>query len=65
MDDVNLSGLVDSLESITGSYFRMRYPDAVPGGSIPSDLYTEEHARRAIECAQEIFQIVRLRIPSL
>ncbi|XP_048775772.2 sacsin-like [Ostrea edulis] len=63
--DVNLSGLVGCLESITGSYFRMRYPDAVPGGSIPSDLYTEEHARRAIECAQEILQIVRLRITSL
>jgi HEPN domain-containing protein len=58
--DVDLIGRVGCLESITGNYFRMRYPDAVPGGCIPSDLYTEDDARRAIECTQEIImQMIR------
>ncbi|XP_062586454.1 sacsin-like isoform X2 [Saccostrea cucullata] len=64
-EDVNLSGLVGRLESITGGYFQMRYPDAVPGGCIPSDLYTSDKATKAIEYASEILQTIRQRIPSV
>lgn len=62
--DVKLSGLVGQLEGITGDYFCMRYPGAVHGGHISSDLYTEDQAKRAIERTREILQIVRERLRS-
>jgi HEPN domain-containing protein len=36
-------------------YILTRYPDAVPGPTIPSEIYTEEEACEAVQIAKEIF----------
>lgn len=68
LNDSELSMLAIRLEGITGNYFQMRYPDAVPSGDgmrIPSDLYNAAKAKDAIELAGEILQRVRSKIPNL
>ncbi|XP_061184826.1 sacsin-like [Saccostrea echinata] len=68
LNDFELSGLARQLEGITGNYFRMRYPDAVPGGhgkATPSDIYTPNQAEEAVEIAGKILELVRRKIPYL
>ncbi|KAK3096916.1 hypothetical protein FSP39_004745 [Pinctada imbricata] len=66
--DAELIGLAGSLEDNTGSYFRMRYPDAVGGFSditgcrIPSDIYTRDQAERAVHLATSIVQLVQAKL---
>lgn len=68
LNDSELSGLALRLEGVTGNYFQMRYPDAVPSGDgmrIPSDLYNDAKAQEAIELAGEILHRVGSKIPNL
>lgn len=68
INDSVLSMLAIRLEGVTGNYFQMRYPDAVPSGDglrIPSDLYNAANAQEAIQLAGEILQRVRSKIPNL
>lgn len=68
INDSELLSLALRLEGVTGNYFQMRYPDAVPSGDgmrIPSDLYNTAKAQDAIELAGEILQRVRSKIPNL
>ncbi|KAK3098209.1 hypothetical protein FSP39_017235, partial [Pinctada imbricata] len=66
--DAELIGLAGSLEDNTGSYFRMRYPDAVGGFSgitgcrIPSDIYTRDQAERAVHLATGIVHLVQAKL---
>ncbi|XP_062586452.1 sacsin-like isoform X2 [Saccostrea cucullata] len=67
IDDTEVSGLACQLEGITGNYFQMRYPDAVPGGhgmATPSDIYTQNQAEQAVELAGKILELVRRKIPN-
>ncbi|XP_062586441.1 sacsin-like [Saccostrea cucullata] len=60
--EISLPDLIYQLENVTGSYFRMRYPDAVSESLIPSQIYTQSDARKAKEITKEILDIVRRRI---
>ena len=58
--DSTLIGLAASLEGVAGSYFRLRYPDAVGGHTsmIPSELYDADDAEAALRHAKEIVELV-------
>ena len=63
--DSELAGLAIHLEGITGSYFRMRYPDAVQCGygmKVPSEIYTQSQAEEAMEYARRILDHVKAKI---
>ncbi|XP_078326293.1 sacsin-like isoform X2 [Crassostrea virginica] len=63
--DPELAGLAIHLEGITGSYFRMRYPDAVQCGygmKVPSEIYTQSQAEEVMEYARRILDHVKAKI---
>jgi len=43
-------------------YLSSRYPDAVAQPAIPSEIFTEEQAKEAIEIAQKIFELCQSKI---
>ena len=49
--------LLDKWHDIT------RYPNFLPGGAVPVDLFEEADASRAIELAQEVLYFVKERVP--
>ena len=63
LDDSQLTTLSGQLERHVGDSTRMRYPDQVLSpNQIPNDVYSEEMARRALELATKILDIVRSRV---
>lgn len=62
LDDSQLTALSGQLEMRVGDSTRMRYPDQVDFPEIPSDIYTEEMARDAVDLASRLLQNVRSRI---
>ena len=63
LDDSQLTTLSGQLERHVGDSTRMRYPDQVHSpDQIPNDVYSEEMARRALELAKKILDIVRSRL---
>ncbi|KAL3892284.1 hypothetical protein ACJMK2_004503 [Sinanodonta woodiana] len=54
----DLVQLAMSLQSCLGEHTRMRYPDPIARTPIPSDLYTDEEARNALEIAENVIQLV-------
>lgn len=68
INDSELSGLAFRLEGVTGNYFQMRYPDAVPsedGMRVPSEVYNAAQAEEAIDLAEKILECVRSKLPNL
>lgn len=68
IDDSELSMLAIRLEGVTGNYFQMRYPDAVPSGDgmrVPSEVYNAAQAEEAIDLAEKILECVRSKIRNL
>ena len=62
LDDSQLTTLSGQLESRVGDSTRMRYPDQVNFPEIPSDVYSEETARDAVDLASRVLENVRSRI---
>ena len=63
LHDTQLTTLSGQLEGHVGDSTRMRYPDQVLSpDKIPNDVYSEEMARRALELATKILDIVRSRV---
>lgn len=62
LDDSQLTTLSDQLEKCVGDSTRMRYPDQVDIPQIPSDVYTEEIARDAVDLASRVLENVRNRM---
>ncbi|KAL3842998.1 hypothetical protein ACJMK2_020960 [Sinanodonta woodiana] len=54
----DLVQLAMNLQSCLGEHTRMRYPDPIARTPIPSDLYTDEQARNALEIAEIAVQLV-------
>ena len=62
LDDSQLTTLSSQLERSVGDSTRMRYPDQVDPPQIPSDVYSEEMARDAVDLASRLLENVRSRI---
>ena len=62
LKDSNLTSLSSNLESLLGDSTRMRYPDQVCCPRIPSDIYTREMARQALQLATRILDNVRDKV---
>ena len=62
LKDSNLTSLSSDLESLLGDSTRMRYPDQLCCPRIPSDSYTQEMAREALQLATKIFDNVRGKV---
>ena len=41
------------------SLYSLRYPDALPEGVSPYEVYDEEDKQKAIECASKIINLVK------
>ncbi|KAK3578919.1 hypothetical protein CHS0354_035544 [Potamilus streckersoni] len=54
----DLVRLAGKMESCAGAETRMRYPDSISRTHIPAELYTDVHARTALEIAEEVIQLV-------
>ena len=65
INDSELTDLAINLERITGSYFQMRYPDALQsrvGIKVPSEMYTQSQAEEVMEYARRILEHVKAKI---
>ncbi|KAL3892278.1 hypothetical protein ACJMK2_004497 [Sinanodonta woodiana] len=54
----DLVHLAINFQSCLGEHTRMRYPDPIARTVIPSELYTDEQARNALEIAENVVQLV-------
>ncbi|XP_053401278.1 sacsin-like [Mercenaria mercenaria] len=58
LDGGSLRNEASNLEAITGNYSCMRYPDAVAGLQIPSEMFDRTKAEQAVEVTKRILDMV-------
>lgn len=58
----DFSNLVSAAKWLDKFYIPTRYPDALPDGAIPSEVYDREDAERALAKARKILDAVKEKI---